>query len=204
LLKDSHQQKIIVREEKMKLKAQLNLLGKTWMFLLQTIPIPRERTAGKSSRIPYTHYHILPFDYYEIDERTMVDELMSLIQEYRLGNLHVFKIPDREHAYHVVCLDYFILNEVKRIVMASSCDIGFVIAPRCDRFRNWVLRDFPKGSRCKPKYIYTIASPFDGNRKQSSAHAVFLNANYGSKIELSNPDENTILRIESYLTGKRI
>jgi hypothetical protein len=186
-----------------KLSGKINLFGKTAYLSLGTVPTPKERTGGKSSRILNTIYHILPLDYDKIDQQSLEIELLALIDEFELGNMHIFKMPDRENAFHVVCLDYFLLHEVKAITMSSSCDIAFVLAPRYDKFKNWVLRDFPKGDRQMPVFLKTVISPYEGKRKQSQAHATYLNAMYGCNIELSNSDGNTALLVESYLTANR-
>jgi len=187
----------------MKLSGKLNLFGRTTFFSFGTVPTPKERTGGKSSRIPNTIYHILPFDYDDIDEQALEIELKALIKEFELGSMHIFRMPDRENAFHVVCLDYFLLHEVKVITMSSSCDIAFVLAPRMDRFRNWVLRDFEKGDRERPVFHKTINSPHEGKRKQSQAHATYLNMLYGCEIELTNSDGNDAILIEQYLTANR-
>jgi hypothetical protein len=187
----------------MKLTVQLKLLSKTFFFKLQSIDIPSIRTWGKSSRIPNTSKHVLFFDYDNIDEDTLVNELYALIEEFHVGNIYVFEL-DRPLAYHCVCTDYFTANEVKKITMASSCDIGFVIAPRYDKFRNWVLRDYIKGQRERPTYAFMISSPYHGERLQSVAHANFLTTYYGFEMVLNNPDGNTEkIRLESYLTASR-
>lgn len=187
----------------MKINAKISLFGRTTYLSIGSVPKPTERSGGKSSRIPKTIYHILPIDYDEIEEETLEIELNALIEKFELGNMHILKMPDRENAFHVVCLDYFTLHEVKVILIQTSCDIAFVLAPRHDKHRSWVLRDFPKGSRERPVYHKTIVSPYEGARKQSNAHALYLNALYGCDIELTNPDDNTILPIETYLTANR-
>ncbi len=187
----------------MKFSGKLNLFGTTAYLSLGTVPTPKERTGGKSSRIPNTIYHILPLDYDKIDQQSLEAELRALIEEFELGSLHIFKMPDRENAFHVICLDYFLLHEVKTITMSSSCDIAFVLAPRYDKFKNWVLRDFPKGAREMPVFLKTIRSPHEGKSKQSQAHATYLNALYKCNIELTNSDCNTTILLESYLTANR-
>lgn len=180
----------------------LKTQGNTYFFSLQSMKTPTERTWGKTSRIPFTNKHVLFLDHDCIDKTTLDDELNALIEEFKLGNLHVFKL-DRELAYHVVCLDHFTLNEVKTVVQSSSCDLGFVIAPRFDKFRNWVLRDATKGKRGRPTFAYSIESPYDGMRKQSLAHAMFLYDYYGLVTVLKNPDGNDTIKLESYLTASR-
>jgi hypothetical protein len=187
----------------MKILGKLNFLGKTGFLSIGAVSTPKERTGGKSSRIPNTIYHILPFDYDKIDLESLEIELQALIEEFELGNMHIFKMPDRENAFHVVCLDYFLLHEVKVITMSSSCDIAFVLAPRYDKFKNWVLRDFPKGDRKMPVFLKTITSSYEGKSKQSQAHATYLNSLYGCNIMLSNSDGNTAVIVESYLTANR-
>jgi hypothetical protein len=194
----------------MKSSWKLTLFGRTVIFQLHVLKTPKDRTWGKSSRIPHTINHVLFLDYDYVDERTMVDEVQALQQEFEFGNVAVFQTK-AEHSederpvggYHCVCIDHFVLNEVKRIVMSSSCDLGFVMAPRYDRFRNWVLRDSEKGSREKPKFKYLIISPHEGKRKQSSAHAFFLQYRYGVKLNLLNSDGLRDFQFESYQTANR-
>jgi len=173
------------------------------MFHFHSQPTPKHLSWGKPSRIPNTINHVLFYDYDAIDEATLFDEQKALIEEYHYGNIYVFKL-DREEAFHCVCLDIYRLNEIKNIVMSSSCDLGFVLAPRYDKFRNWVLRDSPKGERNIPVYYKTIESQFEGERKQSSAHARFLNLYYNTNIVLKNPDNNPDdIDFECYLTASR-
>jgi hypothetical protein len=187
----------------MKFQWKITILEHTFMGYLQTMKKPTEPTWGKSSRIPKTAYHALFFDYDSIDEEALVDEQKALMEEWKYGNVYVFSVG-RPNAYHCVCVDRFRLNEIRRILMSSSCDLGFVLAPRFDRFRNWVLRDAEKGSREKPKYEYMISSPYEGQRLQSSAHAEFLRQNYSAPLgRLPNPDGNYGLNTEGYLTAKR-
>jgi hypothetical protein len=184
---------------------RFNLFGTTcaYTFRFYTFPTPDTWTAGKSSRIPKTIYHVLFLDYDEIDEETLIEELTALIEESKIGNIYLFKM-DREQAFHCICLDYFTFREVKLIALSTSCDIAAVIAPRYDKFRNWILRDAPKGERTTPVAYKTIESPYDGKRKQSSAHARFLNSMYGTNIQLKNPDNNPEdIEAEAYKTASR-
>lgn len=185
----------------MKHSWKLNIFGKTIMSQFQIIDTPKYPTIGKSSRIPHTHYHVLFLDYDLMDFDTMADELNALIDDYHIGNIYIFKT--RENAYHCICFDYLWLSQVKHIVMSSSCDLGFVLAPRYDKFRNWVLRDLPKGERIAPVFVGCVGSKYNGNNKQSSAHAKYITAKYGIPIELANPDGQDELKLESYLTAKR-
>jgi hypothetical protein len=194
----------------MKSSWKLTFLGHTWMFQFHVMKTPQDRTWGKSSRIRYTGHHVLFIDYDNIDEITMVDEIRALQREFKFGNVVVFQTKEEPSedecttgGFHCICVDYFVLNEVKRIVMSSSCDLGFVIAPRYDRFRNWVLRDTIKGSRDRPKFKYIILSPHEGERMQSSAHAFFLTNRYGIKLNLLKPDGNRDFQFESYQTANR-
>jgi hypothetical protein len=175
-------------------------------FSLSILDTPSEWTYGKSSRI-FGYHHALFFDYDRIEERVMVDEQKALMQDFKYGNVYVFEL-DRSNAFHCVCIDYFILHEVKEIVMSSSCDLAFVNAPRYDRFRNWILRDGSKGTRVPPKFKYVIPSPYEGVRKQNLALAQFLERLYGVKIELKNSDgrnlESNRFPIEYYNTANRV
>jgi hypothetical protein len=180
--------------------------SKTVILDLKVLNTPSEWTAGKTSRV-FGYHHALFFDYDYIEERVMVDEQKALMQDFKYGNVYVFE-QDRPDAFHCVCLDYFILHEVREIVMSSSCDLAFVKAPRYDRFRNWVLRDMPKGNREAPKFKYVIPSPYEGQRKQFLALAQFLERFYGMKIELANSDgrnlDSSHFKIEIYNTANRV
>lgn len=174
------------------------------MFLFQSFPNPSERTWGKTSRVPHTNYHVLFLDYDSIDQLTLNEEIEALQNEHKFGDVYVFS-SGRENAFHCVCLDYFTVHEIRRIGLESSCDIGFVLAPRLDRFRNWVLRDATKGSRTRPAYLSKIQSAYEGFRKQSGSHADFLRKYYCVPIELKNDDgKKDEILVETYLTAKRL
>ena len=172
------------------------------MVSIKVIDTPKKRTWGKTNWIPGTNKYVLFYDYDMIDLEHLIHEIKALIEEFEIGNHYIFQT--KENGYHVICLDHFYLHEVKIITMSSSCDLGFVIAPRYDVYRSWVLRDTNKGKRNKPKYLMTIKSPYEGLRLQSSAHAEFLNKYYGCNIKLINPDGGELLRLESHLTAKRL
>lgn len=250
----------------MKIKSTFSALGRTFMFMIHTMPTPREPTTGYTSRVPGTNKHIVPIDWDNAYLYNVEDELMALQEEFGLGDFHIlgtgmvtekkpmkmfyilgiaclmlgispfyvqelhgFKIMGvfqiicsiafigvqfyynkyivKEEiigeGFHAVCLDEVTLNQLMIIQSRTSCDLGFKIAPRLDRARNWVLRFEEKGDREKPTYLKTLFAKT--NRKQHLGSAQLLFANFGIPIEfLQNNDGNENVALEGYLTGKRV
>jgi hypothetical protein len=79
----------------------------------------------------------------------------------------------------------------------------FKRAIRINEFITWILRGWEKGERERPKFLRTIESPYNGERLQSQVHAMFLQAFYGVKVRLVNPDDNDQLEIQSYCTSSK-
>jgi hypothetical protein len=163
---------------------------------------PNRSATGINSRISGTNRHVLLIDYDMVFEDVLKEEIPCLQEEFKLGNVYVLQAG--KDSFHCYCLEHFTLYENLKILQRCSCDFAFVVAPRYDKMRSWVLRYTGKGERDAPKYAFTIPSKYEGIRKQSTAHANALRGNFGVPIELLNPDGNTELWTESYLTGNRI
>jgi hypothetical protein len=80
----------------------------------------------------------------------------------------------------------------------------FKRAIRINEFRTWILRGWEKGERERPKFLRTIESPYNGERLQSQAHAMFLQAFYGVKVRLVNPDGNDQIEIHDYNISSKV
>lgn len=186
----------------MKLKTSFKLGNTTVMFTFHSMPTPKEPTIGIASRVPKTLCHVIFLDYDYISWDILTDELKALQETFLLSDFHVFKM-DREDAYHCICLDMLPLYEVRQVIMSSSCDLAFKLAPRFNEMRSWVLRTYPKGKRDKPSYFAKVKST-NNVYLQSKAHAKYLNLHYGCDIKLVNPSGNEELLMVTYLTAKRV
>jgi len=132
----------------------------------------------------------------------MLDQELVYLQElYKLGDFHVFKT--NEFGRHVICADRLPLVEALNVVYGSTCDMMFKRGIRINEYRTWILRGWEKGERERPQYLSTIESPYNGQRLQSQAHAMFLEAFYGVSVRLANPDGNTEIGIQGYNTSSK-
>jgi len=196
---------------RIKLSWTVKLWKKTWIFNFKLtsrlVPTPTEETAGMGSITSDGLHQVVFLDYDFIDLERLKRELTALQETYGLGNFYIFAMPDRENAYHAVCLDCLPFREAREIIMHSSCDASFKNAPHYSEYRDWVLRLFPKGERDKPEYVGVIESPYEGLRKQSRGHAMLLNKLYNLNIKLVNPDvseEKAEFDIRFYHTASRV
>lgn len=179
----------------MRLNLTFRIRGMMYQLHFQSISIPWVKTIGMSARIPYSS-HFVPFlDYDNIWDQVLAEHELPFLQElFGLGDFAVLKTG--EHAKHAVCCDRLMLREVLEILDNSSCDYAFKRGIRYNEYRTWILRVVQKGNRPKPKYLFTVESPYNGQHLQSQAHAMFLQNYYGAKIRLVNPDGFTKLKIQ--------
>lgn len=185
-----------------KLYATGRILGKMMLFHFQTMNIPKAPTAGISARIPHSVCFTVFLDYDNVKDERLVDELVYLQELHRLGDFHVFY--SNEFGRHATCVDRLSLREDLDVVYNSSCDAVFKRGIEINEYRTWILRGLEKGNRNKPKYLYTVKSPYNGKRLQSQAHALFLQHYYGAKVRLTHPDGNNILEVQGFKTGNKI
>ncbi|MCW4004577.1 MAG: hypothetical protein NWE95_11770 [Candidatus Bathyarchaeota archaeon] len=186
----------------MRLNLTFRFLGQMFLLHLQSMAIPKAPTTGLSARIPHTTDYALFLDYDNIKDQRLVDELQYLQELYGLGDFHV--LATSEFGRHVVCTDRMPLKEALEVVYNSTCDQLFKRGIRINEYRTWILRTQEKGSRPKPRYLYSVESPYNGERLQSQAHAMFLKMHYGAKIRLVNPDGNNTLDFQDYKTGSKL
>jgi hypothetical protein len=163
--------------------------------------IPIEATAGISARIKYTTEFITMLDYDNVKDDRLAEELLYLQELYTLGDFHVF--ATNEFGRHVICIDRLMLREELEVVNSSTCDAVFKRGIRVNEYRTWILRVIGKGDRPKPHYMYSVESPYNGQRLQSQAHAEFLQRYYGAPVRLVNPDGNHELEIQGYKTSNK-
>jgi hypothetical protein len=174
------------------------------MFLLhfQSMDIPKEPTAGISARIPHTTEFVPLLDYDNITDERLADELLYLQELHTLGDFHVF--ASSEYNRHAICADRLSLREALDVIYSSTCDAVFARGIRINEFRTWILRGLEKGNTDSPKYLYSLESPYNGQRLQSQAHARYIEQYFGTRVRLTNPDGNMTLEIEGYKTGKNV
>lgn len=182
--------------------AKARIFGKQIALHIKTMDIPKERTAGISARICHTTQFVSFLDYDNIKDPRLIDELIYLQELHNLGDYHVFYT--NRFARHAVCVDTMYLKEALDVIYTSTCDDVYKRGSRLNEYRTWILRALEKGDRDKPKYLYSVESPYNGQRLQSQAHAFFLQHYYGAKIRLTNPDGNYILEPQGYLTSNKI
>jgi len=204
----------------MRLNVTLRIRGKMYLFHFQSMNIPWAKTIGISSRVPYSS-HFVPFLDYDntLDEVLKIHELPFLQELFHLGDFAVLETS--QYSRHAICCDRLSLREVVEILDNSSCDYAFKKGIHFNEYRTWILRVVEKGNRPKPRFLYNVRSPHNGQHLQSQAHAVFLQNYYGPKIRLVNPDgftklkirrpDGTIevvdaqsLEIQSYKTGSKV
>lgn len=174
-----------------------------WMFMtkIQSIKIPKEKTGGMSARIPHTTDFAIFLDYDNIDDDRLRDELVYLQELFEIGDFHVF--VTNKYGRHAVCIDRLRLKEALDVVYESTCDAAFKRGIHHNEFRTWLLRVLEKGDRPKPKYGYSIESPYNGKNIQSQSHGEFLRNYYGASVRLTKPDGNQELEIQGYTTGNK-
>jgi hypothetical protein len=171
------------------------------MIVVQTMKIPVKATAGVSARIPHTTDFAIFLDYDNARDDRLVDELLYLQELFRLGDFLV--LATNVFGRHVLCIDRLTLKEALDVVYASTCDAVFKRGIRINEYRTWILRGIGKGNRSKPKFLYTVESPYNGQRLQSQAHGQYLQRNFGVNVRLVNPDDNTELEIQGYKTDSK-
>ena len=164
--------------------------------------IPIAETNGISARIPHTTQFVVFLDYDNILDGRLVDELQYLQELFRIGDFHVFST--NEFGRHVICLDRMALRESLDVVYASTCDQVFKRGVRINEYRTWILRTHKKGSRSKPRFVYSVNSPYNGEHLQSQAHGLFLQKYYDVKVRLTKPDLNSTINFQRYKTSSKI
>lgn len=185
------------------INTKVRMFGKMFLFHFQSMNIPKEATAGICARIPYTTHYAIFLDYDNICDEVLKEDTLTYLQErHRLGDFHVF--ASNEFGRHVICVDSVPLRKAVRIVSDSGCDPLFAKGISINEYRTWVLRALEKGDRDKPKYLYPVLSPYNGERLQSQAHAHFLELHYGVKVRLVNPDGNEIIEMQGYKTASKV
>lgn len=186
----------------MRIKKELSIFNNYLLFQFQSMKIPKTPTKGMSARIPHTTNFVPFLDYDNVIDERLDDELVYLQELHQLGDFHIFKT--NEFGRHVICIDELLLREALDVVSNSTCDYQFKRGIRINEYRTWILRGWEKGERERPKFLRTIESPYNGERLQSQAHAMFLQAFYGVKVRLVNPDGNDEIEIQNYNTSSKV
>jgi len=190
------------RLRNIKLKHSIDINKKSIIFNFTIINRKLVWTRGSSNRTK-DNKRIFYIDYDNMKESFVKEELLMLQERYCLGDILIFQ--SSENGFHGVSFAKLSLGEFVDILNNSSCDYAFKNMPHYLKFsRYWILRNFDKGSKKKPKYLYTLTSKTD--RKQSFAHWKYFNILYpDSKInQLTNSDGLEDITIVDYPTGTNI
>lgn len=155
-----------------------------------------------SARIPGTMDFCLFADWDQIVDKEIKENLPWVQDLFEIGDFHV--LSTGEFHRHGICVDRLTMREVVQILEQIDCDYNFKRGVKLNERRTWILRVCEKGARPKPEYQYTINSPHNGKNLQSEAHALFLKYYYEVPVRLVNPDGNTKLDIQDYLTATRV
>lgn len=158
------------------------------------------RTRGMGSKVKGTSLHVTFLDYDYINDERLKEEIQFLQEQFQVGNFYIFET--RRKGRHCICLDALTARDQKQIVDFSSCDHAFKKAPMINEFRCWVLRIDKKGRRPAPKYLYTVASSFEGTNPQSLGHSHYL-LKFGLHIDLINPIGEDGIYTEAYNTSEK-
>jgi hypothetical protein len=186
----------------MRISRKWSLFGRHYLFLLQSVKTPNTPTKGMSARVPHSIAFTVFLDYDNIEDESLDDELVALQEVHRLGDFHVFQTS--EHGRHAVCIDEIAPRDAYAIVISSRCDWMFKRGIRINEYRTWILRNWEKGERERPKFLRTIESPYNGERLQSQGHAMFLRAFCGANVRLVNADGNEEIEIQDYNTSSKV
>ena len=186
----------------MLLTKQLRIFNMQLVLTFQSMRIPIEATAGISARIKYTTEFTILLDYDNVKDSRLVEELLYLQELFGLGDFYVFET--NKFGRHVICVDRLRLKEALKVVNTSTCDAVFKRGIRINEYRTWILRVLGKGDRPKPRYLYSVESPYNGQRLQSQAHSEFLQRYYGTPVKLVRPDGNQELETQGYKTSNKV
>jgi hypothetical protein len=186
----------------LRLNTTVRILGKMFLLHFQSMDIPKAPTAGISARIPHTTEFVTFLDYDNIVDPRLADELLYLQELHRIGDFHV--LSSSEYNRHAICVDRLFLKEALDVVYNSTCDAVFARGVRINEYRTWILRGLEKGNTDRPKYLYSVESPYNGQRLQSQVHALYFQRRFGAKVRLVNPDGNMTLEMQGYKTGKNV
>jgi len=178
------------------MRLKFNLGGWNVGLSLSAWKAPNTWTKGVFNRCRDGKY--IPFwDYDFLELEDVVCEVKHLQEVFNLGNLYVFRSGGK--GFHVVGFDKLFAHEFMELLMSSGCDEAFKNVPRFASYRNWVLRNFSKGSVPMPEYVGTLRQvPV---RKLSNAHYLYFKELYGDRIEKQiNLDDSKDVSVIKYKT----
>jgi len=187
-------------DDNISIKDRMDYKDKTLIVNLTILNRAKVWTRGVFNRTDDGKY-IPFFDYDYMKEEYIRGELKLLQEVYDLGDIHLFQ--SSEKGFHAVSFAKVTAKEYVEMLHNASVDSAFKNTPRYVSYRNWVLRNFPKGKKPRPKYLYTIEAKT--HRQQSNAHRKYFSLLYPNKInKLTNSDGLEIPRIVDYPTGMNV
>lgn len=178
------------------MKLNFELFGREYGLMALTRNKTKQPVAGVTNRTK-DGYYVLFLDYDGMPLDWVMDELAAIGDEYRLGDVMVFK-SSADH-YHVVGFDKLTRDEYQSILNRSSCDPQYKKVPFTWGRRVATLRATPKNGR-DIEYVTRGEAPLLSNtlREKSSAHRTFFEGRYGIKAPQGRYDNEEELIIARY------
>jgi len=185
--------------ESIKIKHSFNTKEKVLIFSFSIIDKKTVWTRGSSNRTK-DNKRIFYIDYDNMKKTYVKEELLLLQEQYELGEVYVFE--SSKDSFHAVSFSKFSLKEFVDILENSSCCYAFKNMPHYLKFRKyWILRNFSKGNKKRPKLLYVLKSKT--KREQSLAHWIYFKALYpnGKIKELTKSDNLQSVVVVDYPTS---
>lgn len=140
--------------------------------------------------------HVLFIDIDDIKYSYLKERVYALIEKFKISDCYIF--CTKPESFHVICLDKFTFGEVMDMLIFFDNERTYKYRVFAGVRDKWVLRISGKYNRTKPKLLGCTRSV--SSRKQSTAHAKFLETEHGIVIDLTNPDGLSQIGIDSYPT----
>lgn len=188
--------------DNVKIKHSFNTKKKVLIFSFSIIDKKIVWTRGSSNRTK-DNKRIFYIDYDNLKKSYVKEELVLLQEQYDLGNVYIFESSKK--GFHAISFSKFSLKEFVDILENSSCDYAFKNMPHYLKFtKYWVLRNFSKGKKTRPKFKYCIKGKTD--KQESNAHFKYFKILY-PKVKfkpLTNSDDLEEITIIDYPTATNV
>lgn len=148
-----------------------------------------EYVSGVTNKCADGRYCLF-LDYDDVPYDWVVEELRFLIDDFGLGDVHVFRT---NKGFHAICTTKYCLREVVEVMRSSSIDAAYLDVPLREAKKLWTLRTSAKGGKV-PVYLVTLPGSHVG--EESHAHNEILRKLYNINIPRMREDKS-----EQFITG---
>lgn len=188
------------KAENISLQNRVNYKKKTLITNFTIINKPTKWTRGVFNGVNGKFICFIDYDMTKLEY--IIGELTIFQEYYDLGDIHIFQ--SSEKGFHAISFAKMTLREYVEMLQNSSCDQAFKNTPRFVSYVNFVLRNFSKGKKPRPKYLLTLKGTT--KRGQSEGHWIYLSILYPQlkSYNLTSPDGVKTVRIVEYPTGMNI